>query len=68
MLRTTKLSTFEKHFIKHYGIEIQTVDNVWNFLKLKLYEKDNPYELELKVTKLINNVGISAIPFQFEAK
>jgi hypothetical protein len=44
------------------------VDNVWDFLKLKHKERDNPANLKLEVSKLINNVSSSAPDFIFEIK
>jgi hypothetical protein len=46
----TRWSSIEPHFIKHYAIEIKTVDKVWNLSKLKHDKKDNLYELKLEVS------------------
>jgi hypothetical protein len=52
----TLWSTIEPHFKSHYDIQVQTVDNVWDFSKLKHKEQDDPADLKLEVSKLINNV------------
>jgi hypothetical protein len=44
------------------------VDNVWDFLKLKHEERDNPANLKLGASKLINNLSLTSPYFQFENK
>ena len=61
-------STIEPHFKSHYDIQVQTVDNVWDFLKLKHEEQDDPADLKLEVSKLINNVSSTAPDFIIEIK
>jgi hypothetical protein len=45
--------TIEPHFKSHYHFQVQTVDNIWDFSKLKHEERDNPANLKLEVSKLI---------------
>jgi hypothetical protein len=52
----------------HYDIQIQTVDRIWDFSKLKHEERDDPADLKLEVSKLINNVISTAPDFQFEIR
>ncbi len=59
----TLWSTIEPHFKSHYNIQVQTVDNVWDFSKLKHEERDDPADLKLEVSKLINNVSSTAPDF-----
>ena len=61
-------STIEPHFKSHYDIQVQTVDNVWDFSKLKHKERDNPANLKLEFSKLINNVSSTAPDFIIEIK
>jgi hypothetical protein len=56
----TLWSTTEPHFKSHYDIQVQTVGNVWDFSKLKHEERDDPANLKLKVSRLINNVSSTA--------
>jgi hypothetical protein len=65
---TIKWLTMEPLFNKQNGIKIKTVSNVWDFSKLKHDKSHNLYELKLEVTALINNMGATTLPFQFEAK
>ena len=44
----TLWSTIEPHFKTHYDIQIQMVDNVWDFSKLKHEERDDPADLNLR--------------------
>jgi hypothetical protein len=44
------------------------VDNVRDFSKLKHKEKDDPADLKLEVSKLINNVSSTAPYYHFEIK
>ncbi len=67
-LKTLKGSTIEPHLKSHYDIQVQTVDNVWDFSKLKHEERDNPADLKLEVSKLINNVSSTAPDFIIEIK
>ena len=64
----TLWSTIEPHFKSHYDIQVQTVDNVWDFSKLKHEERDDPADLKLEVSKLINNVSSTAPDFRIEIK
>ncbi len=64
----TLWSTIEPHFKSHYDILVQTVDNVWDFSKLKHEERDDPADLKLEVSKLINNVSSTAPEFRIEIK
>ena len=64
----TLWSKIEPHFKSHYDIQIQTVDNVWDFSKLKHEERDDPADLKLEVSKLINNVSSTAPDFRIEIK
>ena len=64
----TLWSTIEPHFKSHYDIQVQTVDNVWDFSKLKHEERDDPADLKLEVSKLINNVSSTAPDFAIEIK
>ena len=57
-------TAIEPEFITHYNIKIQTVDNVQDMSKLKHEGRDTPAKLMLQVSKLINNVGATAAPFQ----
>jgi hypothetical protein len=59
-------SRIEPHFKSPYDIQIQTVDNVWDFSKLKHEECDDPDNLKLAVSKLINNVSSTALEYQFQ--
>ncbi len=43
----TLWSTIEPHFKSHYDIQVQTVDNVWDFSKLKL--KNETIQLTLNL-------------------
>jgi hypothetical protein len=61
-------SMIEPHFKSHYDIQVQTVDNVWDFSKLKHDERDDSADLKLKVSKLINNVSSTAPDFIIEIK
>ena len=40
-------SRIEPQFKLHYNIQIQTVDNLWDFSTLKLEERNDPAELKL---------------------
>ena len=51
-------------FILHFSIKMNTVNNVWDFSKLKHEDKDTPADLMLEVLKLINNVSSTAKPNQ----
>jgi hypothetical protein len=64
----TLWSAIEPHFKSHYDIQVQTVDNVWDFSKLKHEERDDPADLKLEVSKLINNVSSTAPGFVIEIK
>ena len=64
----TLWSKIEPHFKSHYDIQVQTVDNVWDFSKLKHEERDDPADLKLEVSKLINNVSSTAPDFRIEIK
>jgi hypothetical protein len=64
----TLWSTIEPHFKSHYDIQVQTVDNVWDFSKLKHEERNDPADLKLEVSKLINNVSSTAPDFVIEIK
>jgi hypothetical protein len=44
------------------------VDNVWDFSKLKHEDRDDPADLKLEVSKLINNVSSTAPDFIFKIK
>jgi hypothetical protein len=44
------------------------VDNVWDFSKLKHEERNDPADLKLEVSKLINNVSSTAPDFAIEIK
>jgi hypothetical protein len=44
------------------------VNNVWDLSKLKHEERDDPADLQLEVSKLINNVSSRAPDYQFEIK
>jgi hypothetical protein len=44
------------------------VDDIWDFSKLKHEERDDPADLKLEVSKLINNVSMTAPDFRFEIK
>jgi hypothetical protein len=61
-------SRIEPQFKSHYDIQIQTVDNVWNFSKLNHEERDDPAGLKLKVSKLINNISSTAPDYHIEIK
>ena len=52
----------------HFNVNTSTVDNVWDLSKLLHEEKDNPADLMLEVSKLINNVGATATPFTIPAQ
>jgi len=67
-VNVTLWSTIEPHFKSHYDIQVQTVDNVWDFSKLKHEERDDPADLKLEVSKLINNVSSTAPDFEIEIK
>jgi hypothetical protein len=67
-MNITLWSTIEPHFKSHYDIQDQTVDNVWDFSKLKHKERDDPADLKLKVSKLINNVSSTAPDFSIDIK
>jgi hypothetical protein len=56
----------EPQFKAHYDIQIQMVDNVWDFSKHE--ERDDPANLKLEVSKLINNVSSTAPDFRIEIK
>ena len=56
----TLWSTIESHFKSHYDIQVQTVDNVSDFSKLKHEEQDDPANLKLDVSKLVNNISSTA--------
>jgi hypothetical protein len=64
----TLWSTIEPHFKSHYDIQVQTVDNLWDFSKLKHEERDDPANLKLEVSKLINKVSSTAPDFIIEIK
>ncbi len=64
----TLWTTIEPHFKSHYDIQVQTVDNVWDLSKLKHEERDDPADLKLEVSKLINNVSSTAPDFVIEIK
>ena len=64
----TLWSTIEPLFKSHYDIQVQTVDNVWDLSKLKHEERDDPADLKLEVSKLINNVSSTAPDFVIEIK
>jgi hypothetical protein len=64
----TLWSTIEPLFKSHYDILVQTVDNVWDLSKLKHEERDDPADLKLEVSKLINNVSSTAPDFEIEIK
>ena len=51
------LSEIEPHFKTQYDIKIQTVDDVWDFSKLKCIERDDPADLKSWVSKLFSNVS-----------
>ena len=65
-ISVTLWSTIEPHFKTHYDIQIQTVDNVWDFSKLRHEERDDPADLKLEVSKLINNVSSTAPDYLFQ--
>jgi hypothetical protein len=44
------------------------VENIWDFSNLKPEEKDDPANLKLEVSKLINDVSSTAPDFHFEIK
>jgi hypothetical protein len=44
------------------------VDNVWDFSKLKHEERDDPADLKLEVSKLINNINSTAPDLIIEIK
>jgi hypothetical protein len=67
-VNVTLWSTIEPHFKTNYDIQVQTVDNVWDFSKLKHEECDDPAHLKLEVSKLINNVSSTAPDFIIEIK
>ena len=56
-------TNIEPEFIKHFNVKTSTIDNVWDLTKLKHEDKDIPSDLMLEVSKLINNVGATAQPF-----
>jgi hypothetical protein len=58
-------SRFEPKFKSHYDIQIQTVDNVWDFSKLQHEESDDPANLKLEVSMLINNISSTERDFHF---
>jgi hypothetical protein len=62
-VNVTLWSTIEPHFKSHYNIQVQTVDNVWDFSNLKHEERDDPADLKLEVSKLISNVSSTAPDF-----
>jgi hypothetical protein len=68
ILNVTLWSTIEPHFKSHYDIQVQTVDNIWDFSKLKHEERDDPANLKLEVSKLTNNVSSTAPDFVIEIK
>ena len=68
LINVTLWSAIEPHFKIHYDIQIQTVDNVWDFSKLKHEDKDDPADLKLEVSKLINNVASTAPDYLYEIK
>jgi hypothetical protein len=45
---------------------MQTVDSVWDFLKLKHDEQDDPANLKVEISKLINNVISTAPEYQYK--
>ena len=57
-------TTIESKFITHFHVKTQTVDHLWFLSKLKHEDKETPADLMLEVSKLINNVGSKAGPFQ----
>ncbi len=59
----TLWSSIEPHFKTHYNIKIQTLDNEMDFSKLKHKECDDPANLKLEVSKLINNVSFTALDY-----
>jgi hypothetical protein len=61
-------SRTKPQFKPHYDIQIQTVDNIWDFSKPKHEEKDDPADLKLEVSKLINDVSSTGPYFCFEIK
>ena len=67
-VNVTLWTTIEPHFKSHYDIQVQTVDNVWDLSKLKHEERDDPADLKLEVSKLINNVSSTAPDFVIEIK
>ena len=64
----TLWSTIEPHFKTHYDIQVQKVDNVWDFSKLRHEERDDPADLKLEVSKLINNVSSTAPDYLFQIR
>jgi hypothetical protein len=67
-VNVTLWSKIEPHFKSHFDIQVQTVDNVWDFSKLKHEERNDPADLKLKVSKLINNVSSTAPDFIIKIK
>jgi hypothetical protein len=61
-------SRIEPQFKLHFDIQIQTTNNMWDFSKLKHKERDDPADLKLKVSKLINNDSSTAPDFGLEIK
>ncbi len=58
----------DPHFKSHNDIQIQTVDKVCDFSKIKQKECDDSANLKLEVSKLINNVISTAPKYQFQIK
>jgi hypothetical protein len=58
----------ETQFKSHYDIQIQMVDNVWDFSKLRHEDHDDPADQKLEVSNLINNVSSTAPDYQFLIK
>ena len=49
-------------FMKPFNVRTSIVDNIWDPTKLK-HKKDDPANLMLVVSKLINNIGSTAPAF-----
>jgi hypothetical protein len=58
----------EPYFKSYYDIQVQIVDDVWDFSKLKHEEREDPADLKLEVSKLINNVSSTTPDFIFQIK
>jgi GH43 family beta-xylosidase len=59
----TLWSRIKPHFKYNYNIQIQTMNNVWDFSKPKHKVYDSPANLKWEVSKLINNVSSTAAEY-----